>query len=75
MPPSQNVSRRPENIPPDEKSQYRWFKDTGFNGMHDFMLSCGLKPHNFEDYDEALQRIRLSGYRKVHDMQFEAVGM
>ncbi|PWY73079.1 hypothetical protein BO94DRAFT_239131 [Aspergillus sclerotioniger CBS 115572] len=57
MPPSQNISRPSENITPNEKSQYRLFKDAGFNGMHDFMLSYGLKPSNFEDYDGAHQII------------------
>ncbi|GLB06245.1 hypothetical protein AtubIFM57258_001542 [Aspergillus tubingensis] len=32
-------------------------KEAGFNGMHDFMLSYGLKPYDFEDYDEAKENL------------------
>ncbi|OJI90978.1 hypothetical protein ABZX51_004484 [Aspergillus tubingensis] len=53
MSPSQVTPQQPDDIPPNEKSQYRMIKEAGFNGMHDFMLSYGLKPYDFEDYDEA----------------------
>lgn len=36
-------------------------KEAGFNGMHDFMLSYGLKPYNFEDYDEAKEILDTMG--------------
>ncbi|PYH30358.1 uncharacterized protein BO87DRAFT_400601 [Aspergillus neoniger CBS 115656] len=53
MSPSQVTPQQPDDILPNEKSQYRMIKEAGLNGMHDFMLSYGLKPYDFEDYDEA----------------------
>ncbi|PYH63601.1 uncharacterized protein BO88DRAFT_430257 [Aspergillus vadensis CBS 113365] len=57
MSPSQVTPQQPDDIPPNEKSQYRMIKEAGFNGMHDFMLSHELEPYNFGDYDEANQII------------------
>ncbi|OJJ73669.1 hypothetical protein ASPBRDRAFT_512211 [Aspergillus brasiliensis CBS 101740] len=52
---SQVASHQPDDTPPNEKSQFRMIKEAGFNNMHDFMISHGLKPYIHEDYGEASQ--------------------
>ncbi|GKZ35157.1 hypothetical protein AbraIFM66950_005709 [Aspergillus brasiliensis] len=52
---SQVASHQPDDTPPNERSRYRMIKEAGFNNMHDFMLSHGLKPRSLEDYGEANQ--------------------
>ncbi|RAK98684.1 uncharacterized protein BO80DRAFT_361175 [Aspergillus ibericus CBS 121593] len=66
MPLSQNIAPSSEDIPPEEKSQYRMIKDAGYNNMHDFMLSYGIKPSSLGGYDEARQIIDIM---RRHDQE------
>ncbi|KAF2666031.1 hypothetical protein BT63DRAFT_481841 [Microthyrium microscopicum] len=57
-----------EVIEPKYKSDSKWLKDAGYDGMPQFMISYGLKFP--EDIDEAKKLI--DGFREEQQAEFEA---
>ena len=61
-----NMSPPPE---PKDKSNYQLLKEGGYDNMHRFMLSYGLKPYNDEDYQEA--KLILDSLRECEQEDWE----
>ncbi|BDD59743.1 hypothetical protein MPDQ_002907 [Monascus purpureus] len=43
----------PSDIPPKDRSKYRFIQDCGFENFRDFMLSYGLRLEDDDDVKEA----------------------
>lgn len=46
----------------DDRTNYRIIRDGGWDNIHHFMLSYGLKPYNAEDYETA--KVIIQGFRE-----------
>lgn len=46
----------------DDRTNYRIIRDGGWDNIHHFMLSYGLKPYNPDDYETA--KVIIQGFRE-----------
>lgn len=46
----------------DDRTNYRIIRDGGWDNIHHFMLSYGLKPYNADDYETA--KVIIQGFRE-----------
>ncbi|CAN8106178.1 unnamed protein product [Discula destructiva] len=56
-----NLDRAAQEIE-DDRSNYRIIRDGGWDSIHHFMLSYGLKPYNTNDYETA--KVIIQGFRE-----------
>lgn len=55
-----NLDRAAQEIE-DDRTNYRIIRDGGWDNIHHFMLSYGLKPYDPEDYETA--KVIIQGFR------------
>ncbi|PYH98518.1 hypothetical protein BO71DRAFT_395114 [Aspergillus ellipticus CBS 707.79] len=73
MPPLSNIYNGAD-IAPNEMSRYCFFKDAGFNGMYEFMLSHGLKMYNLDDIAEAKEIVKTMRRYDQENWEQEQIG-
>lgn len=56
-----NLDRTAEEIE-DDRTNYRILRDGGWDNIHHFMLSYGLKPYDPDDYETA--KVIIQGFRE-----------
>jgi hypothetical protein len=66
---STNQHSKPE-VEPKDKTDYAIIKEGGWDSMHHFMISYGLKMHDDEDYAQAKQIVR--AFRQHDQKDYEA---
>jgi hypothetical protein len=55
-----NLDRAAQEIE-DDRTNYRIIRDGGWDNLHHFMLSYGLKPYDPDDYETA--KVIIQGFR------------
>lgn len=56
-----NLDRTASEIE-DDRTNYRIIRDGGWDNLHHFMLSYGLRPYNADDYETA--KVIIQGFRE-----------
>ncbi|RAH49384.1 uncharacterized protein BO95DRAFT_511747 [Aspergillus brunneoviolaceus CBS 621.78] len=69
MPPAQRTKPADGDIEPNQMSQSKWLKNSGYSGLWEFGLSYGLKIHDPEDLAEAKQIMQ--GLRDMDQEEWE----